>query len=92
VVRWTCIGLPVLYLVIFAAVGSPVSLVTVGAVAQALMLPLLALAALYSLYVETMPSLRPGRAWTALLWLSAVLMAATGSYQLAGRLRDIVSP
>ncbi len=70
-VKWTCISLPVVYLVIFASFGSPVSLVAVGAVAQALMLPLLALAGLYFLYFETVRSLKPGRTWTMLLWLSA---------------------
>ncbi len=87
-VKWTCISLPVVYLVIFASFGSPVSLVAVGAVAQALMLPLLALAGLYFLYFETVRSLKPGRTWTMLLWLSAAMMVATGSYQLVGMLRD----
>lgn len=89
VVKWTCISLPVVYLIIFAAFGSPVKLVTIGAMAQALMLPLLAIAGLYFLYFQTLKELKPGLLWTAFLWLSASLMIATGLYQLIDQLRKL---
>lgn len=89
VVKWTCVSLPVIYLIIFAIFGSPVALVTVGAVAQALMLPLLAIAGLYFLYFQTLKELKPGFLWISLLWLSASLMIATGLYQLIDQLRKL---
>ncbi len=89
IVKWSCISLPVLYLVIFSLFGSPVKLVTIGAAAQALMLPFLALAGIYFLYWQTINPLRPGRAWTVLLWVSASLMIATGLYQLIEKLRSL---
>jgi len=91
-VKWTCVSLPILYLVIYAAVGAPVDLVRVGAVAQALMLPLLALAALYFLYFQTLAELRPGRWWTAFLWISASLMIATGAFQLTTSVKVLLFP
>jgi len=87
IVKWSCVSLPVLYLVIFATLGSPVKLVTIGAAAQALMLPFLALAGLYFVYWKTVAPLKPGRAWTILLWVSALSMIATGLYQLVKTLR-----
>jgi hypothetical protein len=61
-------------------------------VAQALMLPLLAVAGLYFLYFQTLPALKPGNTWTAALWVSASLMIATGTYQLVSKLREIAAP
>jgi manganese transport protein len=81
-VRTACIALPALYFLLFTAVGSPVSLVLVGAVAQAMMLPFICFAALYHLYRHTAAEVSPSPAWQAFLWLSAVLMTATGTYQL----------
>ena len=81
-----CVSLPIIYFLMFVTFGSPVSLVIVGAVAQALMLPFLAMAGLYFLYYHTDKELRPGRAWTGFLWVSALLMITTGAYQLATKI------
>lgn len=86
IVRLASVSLPVIYFLMFVTFGSPVSLVIVGAVAQALMLPFLALAGLYFVYYHTDDELKPGPAWTALLWMSAVLMITTGLYQLVAKL------
>jgi Mn2+/Fe2+ NRAMP family transporter len=86
VVRIACVSLPVLYFIMFVAFGSPVSLVTIGAVAQALMLPFLALAGLYFLYFQTNKELKPGPVWIGFLWVSVLLMTATGFYQLVTKL------
>lgn len=71
---------------VFLLFGAPVSLVFVGAVAQGLMLPFLAVSALHFRHRQTDSSLRPGRAWTVCLWLSAASMAAAGGYALAQQL------
>jgi Mn2+/Fe2+ NRAMP family transporter len=81
-IRIASVALPSLYFVFYVTVGSPVSLVLVGAIAQALMLPLLCFAALYHLYRDTDPDLFPSRLWLFCLWLSAGVITATGVYQL----------
>lgn len=82
--RLTCVALPVVYCVFYLTLGRPVTLVTIGAVAQALMLPFLGYAALYFLYRQTHAELRPGKSWVAFVWLSSLLMGAVGVYQLSG--------
>jgi manganese transport protein len=87
-VKWVCVGLAVLYFVIFAAVEAPVTLVLIGALGQALMLPFLAAAALYFLYRKIDPALRPGGLWQTMFWLSAVMMTVMGGYQLVTKLLE----
>lgn len=82
VVLLTGVVLPIVYLILFVSVGAPVSLVFIGALAQALMLPLLAGGVLYLRRRWIAPELLPGPAWTVLLWISATLMGAIGVYQL----------
>jgi Mn2+/Fe2+ NRAMP family transporter len=70
-----------LYLYGQARGGLPVSLVTVGAVAQGIMLPFLGLAAVYFRHRFIPAALRPGRTWTLFLWISFLAMTAVGVYQ-----------
>jgi len=85
-IRIACVGLPALYFIFYVTVGSPVSLVLVGAIAQALMLPFLCFGALYHLYRHIDVELRPGKFWFLLLWISALLMTAVGGFQLLTKL------
>ena len=55
-----CIAIPVACALMFIFVPKPVTLVLVGGAAQALMLPLLAIAALYFRYKQTDKPLQPG--------------------------------
>jgi hypothetical protein len=50
--------------------------------AQALILPFLAGAAVYFRFQESKPELSPGWIWTILLCIAAVAMAGVGVYQL----------
>jgi Mn2+/Fe2+ NRAMP family transporter len=77
-----CIAIPVACALMFIFVPKPVTLVLVGGVAQALMLPLLAIAALYFRYKQTDKPLQPGAIWTVFLWISAVAMTSVGLFQL----------
>mgnify|MGYP004133502855 CR=1 FL=1 len=77
-----CIAIPVACALMFIFVPKPVTLVLVGGVAQALMLPLLAIAALYFRYKQTDKPLQPGAIWTVFLWISALAMASVGLFQL----------
>jgi Mn2+/Fe2+ NRAMP family transporter len=85
-VRAACVGIPVFLVIVYMIVGAPVYLVMIGALAQALMLPFLAFAALYMRYRMTAPSVRPGFAWTVLLWVAFASMAAVGLYQFGQQL------
>lgn len=81
-VRLFCAIGPAMVTLIYLVWGSPVSLVFVGAVAQGLMIPFLALTALWLNYRQTEPALQPGAVWRACLWLSAICMATVGGYQV----------
>jgi Mn2+/Fe2+ NRAMP family transporter len=81
-----CIAVPLVCAGVYLFVGAPVSLVLVGGVAQSLMLPFLAGAALYFRYKQTDKPLQPGKVWTALLWVSAIAMAAVGLFQFYQKL------
>jgi len=85
-VRVGCVLLPIAYTSVFLIFGAPVTLVFVGALAQGLMLPFLAWAALHFRFRQTEPALRPGTLWTVCLCLSAVAMAALGLYQVVQHL------
>jgi len=81
-VRWFVILFPLLDLVIYLFFKNPVLLVTVGAVGQALTLPMVAFAAIYLRYKGTDERLRPGPIWTAMLGLSLVAFILAATYGL----------
>ncbi len=81
-VRIACVVLPALFCIFYLSVGKPVTLVAVGAVAQALMLPFVSLAAIYFLYYQTHERLRPKASWIFGLWISCIAMTAVGFYQV----------
>ena len=85
-VRKCCIGIPLICGALYCVMGSPVTMVLIGGVAQALMLPFLAAAALYFRYQKTDPPLQPGNAWTVFLWISALAMGSVGLYQLISKI------
>ncbi len=73
-----CVLLPVVAAGIYATVGQPARLVLLGGFMQALMLPVLGVAALYFRYRWTDPRLRPGRAWDLMLWVSVLGLVVAG--------------
>jgi hypothetical protein len=85
-VKLGCVLLPCAFAGVFLMVGEPVTLVFVGALAQGLMLPFLAAAALYFMHRRTEVFLRPGTAWRLGLWLAAALMALVGLYKAGEQL------
>jgi manganese transport protein len=87
VVRAASVLLPVLFTSVFLVVGNPVSLVFVGAMAQGLMLPFLAFAALHFNWFQTDPALRPHPVFTFGLVLSALAMSGAGLYQVVQQVR-----
>tara|TARA_Y100001934_G_scaffold257497_1_gene326700 strand:+ start:9202 stop:10560 length:1359 start_codon:yes stop_codon:yes gene_type:complete len=82
-----CTVLPAFSVIVFLIMGTPVQLVFIGGVAQGLMLPFLAIAALYFRYKRTDQPLRPGNAWSFCLWVAAILMILAGAYQCLTKLK-----
>ena len=81
-VRFFCVALPILGLILFATLGNPVTMVLIGGVMQAVTLPLIATAAVFLRYRRTDDRLRPGRVWDVLLWLSMFGLTFAGLYSL----------
>jgi manganese transport protein len=81
-----CLILPAISVIAFVTLGEPVKLVFIGAIAQGLMLPFLAIAALYFRHLRTDKPLVPGGAWTFFLWVASIGMIAAGVYQILGKL------
>lgn len=90
-IKLACAGLPIVFTTVFVLVGEPVTLVFVGALAQALMLPFLAFAAVYFYHRRTDKALLPGKAWAAFLWFAALAMTAVGAYKLGEELRKALN-
>lgn len=86
-VKYGCVVLPVAFTSVFLFVGSPVSLVFVGAVGQGLMLPFIALGAIYLHFTSPHPDLRAGRFSLACLVVASLLMTALGAYQAISAVR-----
>lgn len=86
-VKICCVILPVAFTSVFLIFGNPVGLVFLGAVAQGLMLPFLAGAALYFHFINPHRELRARSASLAGLMLAAAAMSALGVYQVVTTLR-----
>ncbi len=81
-VRIGCVILPALFCIFYLTISKPVTLIAIGAIAQALMLPIISFAALYFLYFQTHEQLRPRGSWIVFLWISALAMTSVGAFQL----------
>jgi Mn2+/Fe2+ NRAMP family transporter len=76
---------PLLCLAIFLSFQQPAKLVLISGVAQGVMLPMLAAAALFFRYRRSLPGLVPRFSWDLMLWLSAVAMLVTGVWTVADK-------
>jgi Mn2+/Fe2+ NRAMP family transporter len=72
--------LPTVSAALFLLVQSPVNMVKAGGVAQALMLPVIAGAALFLRHRRLPAEIVPGRATTVILWVAAVVVCALMVY------------
>ncbi|MEM7144369.1 MAG: divalent metal cation transporter [Verrucomicrobiota bacterium] len=82
-IKFFSVVFPALCVLIYVLIPKPGVLVKVSGVMQALLLPLLGIAALYYRYRRTDKRLRGGKVWDAMLWLSFICFAVVGIY-LAG--------
>ncbi len=85
-VQVACVLLPLASASAYLFWPRPVTLVLIGAVGQGLMLPLLAGAAVYFRHRRVPAGLAPSLGWTIGLWISALLIAAVGLYQLVSHM------
>jgi manganese transport protein len=87
--RWVkigCVVLPVAFTSVFLILGNPVALVFVGAIAQGLMLPFLAGAAVYFHFKNPHRELKAHPVSVAGLLLATFAMTALGIYQVVAAL------
>jgi manganese transport protein len=87
--RWVkigCVILPVAFTTVFLVAGNPVGLVFIGAIAQGMMLPFLAGAAVYFHFQNPYPALRARPLSLAGLFLATAAMVALGVYQVMAAL------
>ena len=80
--RWISSIWPIVALITYIFVANPVAMVLASGVAQAVMLPMLAIAILYFRYKRTDERLIPGRVWDALLWISSAGLMLAGLWSL----------
>jgi manganese transport protein len=66
-------------------IEAPVQMVVMGGVAQAAMLPIIGLAAVYLRHTQLPADIAPSRPVTAMLWISTLVMAAFAAYYAASR-------
>jgi Mn2+/Fe2+ NRAMP family transporter len=85
-VRFFCVLLPIMGLLLYISLGNPVTMVTIGGLMQAITLPFIAAAAVFLRYRRTDPRLTGGIVWDVLLWLSMLGLVFAGGYLAADRL------
>ena len=76
---------PWLCLLIFVAFPNPAELVLISGVFQGVMLPMLALAAVYFRYAHTPAKLKPSKPWDVCLWMSSIVMLMIGVWIVTNR-------
>lgn len=81
-------GFPILCLGIYLYFPNPAQLVLISGIAQGVMLPMLAGAALYFRYRRMIDSLRPGAIWDTMLWISAAAMLVTGLWTVVNQVQS----
>jgi Mn2+/Fe2+ NRAMP family transporter len=78
--RFFLILLPSLCVIIYAFIKAPTKLVLIGGLLNALMLPVMAVTAVYLRYKRSDSRVTPGKAWDCFLWISAAGLMMSGIY------------
>ena len=89
-VRRLCIGLPFFDLLLFIWFPNPVRLVLIGGIAQALSLPIIAVAAVYLRYRVTDRRLTAGSLWDIFLWIATLGMFVAATYAVWDTYKNLV--
>ena len=93
--RWwiqcLCGTLPFMQLGVYMWSKDPVALVIISGLAQAFLLPLLGVAALYFRYVKCDSRIAPGKLWDVFLWISVFGMALAGGWGLYAEIAKLLA-
>lgn len=87
-IRWLSGIFPFVALLIYVAFPKPAQLVLLSGIAQGIMLPMLAAAALWFRYRRCLDALKPGRVWDVMLWASGLAMLITGSWTVIAAINN----
>jgi hypothetical protein len=82
---------PLVALLLYVLVKAPAAMVLACGVAQAVMLPMLGVAALYFRYRRCDRGLRPGRLWDLMLWLSVAGLLVAGGWAAVTKSEEILA-
>ena len=83
--KWISALWPLVALITYIFIANPVAMVLASGVAQAVMLPMLAVAILYFRYRQTDKRLVPGKTWDLFLWISSLGLMIAGLWSLYSR-------
>ena len=72
-------------MILYWFIESPVQMVVMGGVAQAMMLPLIGIAAIYLRHRRLPADVQPSAVTTALLWFSTAVMLGFAIYYVVSR-------
>lgn len=93
--RWItgfCVFFPILALVLLIAFQKPTTMITYGAIAQAVTLPMISIIAIYFRYYGTDPRVAPSRVWDVFLITAAVLISLVAVYFVVTKVGALVQP
>ena len=82
IVRIAVVVIPIAVMLVYLRFESLVTLVLIGGIAQAMMLPFLAGAAVYFHHLHIPPGLRSSVLGTVFLWVAFIAMSSLGVFQL----------
>lgn len=85
-----CLVFPVLALTFFVIFSDPKLMVTIGGIAQAATLPMIALATLFFRYFKVNRALRPWPITDLLLWVAVVSIVVFAGYAVPTQVRDVI--
>ena len=91
-IRGFSVFYPLVTFAVYASYQAPAQLVLASGVAQALMLPVIGVTALWLRYRRVDVALRPGRVWDVMLWLSVAAFGVVGAWSLWTRLGGVAPP
>lgn len=89
-IRRFCLVFPALALTFFLIARDPKLMVTIGGVAQAATLPMIALATIYFRYRQVHRCLRPWWITDALLWVAVVSILVVAAYAVPSQIQTVI--
>jgi hypothetical protein len=89
-IRRFCLVFPVLALIFFLIARDPKLMVTIGGVAQAATLPMIAVATIYFRYRQIHRCLRPWAITDILLWTAVVCILVVAAYAVPNQIRTMI--